>query len=264
VFYVYKISNTKNSKLYIGKTNNPKMRWAGHCSDAKNGRKNYPLYNAMNKYGFDLFKMEIIEECDTEELCFEREIYWIEHYQSNISKYGRQCGYNLSAGGEGAAGYVFTEEQLKNTSLSKMGEKNHFFGKHHSDEAKAKISIAVTGRSPSPETREKLSKSQIGKIVSEETREKLSIATKGKNKGRKMTPEQRQRMSAAQIAAGSKQGSKHPNAKMDDQKVLDMRDYFDNTEGRSIDKIWFLMDKYGLSKGGVSQIVYRVKWKHLP
>jgi hypothetical protein len=48
----------------------------------------------MNKYGIDKFKIEQIEECD-DSIVNEREIYWIEYYQS--FKYG----YNATKGGDG-------------------------------------------------------------------------------------------------------------------------------------------------------------------
>ena len=57
-----------------------------------------------------------------------------------------------------------------------MEGKNHpFYGKHHSEEAKQKISKAM--KNMSDETKKKMSKSHKGKTLSEETKIKL----KGKN-----------------------------------------------------------------------------------
>lgn len=48
----------------------------------------------MNKYGLEHFHIEIIEECDLKDL-EEREIYWIQFYQSFKN------GYNATLGGDG-------------------------------------------------------------------------------------------------------------------------------------------------------------------
>lgn len=60
MYTVYKIINCVNNKMYIGSSINVYKRWNQHKIDAK--KKNYPLYNAMNKYGIDNFKFEIIRE----------------------------------------------------------------------------------------------------------------------------------------------------------------------------------------------------------
>lgn len=94
--YIYKITNTLNSKVYIGKTEqeNPYDRWIEHIKDSKKERcKERPLYRAMNKYGIAIFTFAIIEE--TANPC-EREQYWIQYYGS----YG-QYGYNATLGGDG-------------------------------------------------------------------------------------------------------------------------------------------------------------------
>lgn len=94
--YIYKITNIKNDKIYIGKTNNTiKKRFQEHCQDSKGLHyENRPLYKAMNKYGIENFKIEQIEECSPE-IASERERYWIEYYGS--FKYG----YNATLGGDG-------------------------------------------------------------------------------------------------------------------------------------------------------------------
>ena len=51
----------------------------------------------MLKYGVENFEWEVIEQCKKSELA-EREIYWIEYYDS-FNK-----GYNCTRGGDGASG----------------------------------------------------------------------------------------------------------------------------------------------------------------
>ena len=75
--YIYKITNIKNDKIYIGKTNNTiEKRFQKHCQDSKILHcENRPLYKAMNKYGVNNFKVEKVEECSPE-TASEREKYW--------------------------------------------------------------------------------------------------------------------------------------------------------------------------------------------
>lgn len=100
---IYKITNDVNSKLYIGKTSmSVEERFKQHLKDAYKGYKNRPLYNAILKYGKEHFKIELIEECPREQEN-EREIYWINYYNSYSE------GYNATLGGEGSCLYDYDE-----------------------------------------------------------------------------------------------------------------------------------------------------------
>ena len=94
--YIYKIINDINEKVYIGKTQQTiQQRWSNHLKDSvKTTKEHRPLYAAMRKYGGEHFKIEIIEECDTF-ILEEREIYWINYYDSYRN------GYNATLGGDG-------------------------------------------------------------------------------------------------------------------------------------------------------------------
>ena len=96
--FIYKISNTINSKLYIGKTSNSiGKRWKEHLRDSK--KESFvirPLYRAMKKYGTDVFKIELVEEV-SESSVNVREIYWINYYNSFKE------GYNATLGGDGSS-----------------------------------------------------------------------------------------------------------------------------------------------------------------
>ena len=94
--YIYKITNKVNGKVYIGKTiYSIQKRWEEHLRDAKKSRcEKRPLYNAINKYSKENFKIEQIEECSYD-ILNERERYWIEYYGSFKN------GYNATIGGDG-------------------------------------------------------------------------------------------------------------------------------------------------------------------
>lgn len=98
---IYKISNNINDKVYIGKTQRSfQIRWKEHCSNSFK-KDNIKLYNAMKKYGVNNFFIELIEECD-DNIINEREIYWINFYDSYYK------GYNSTLGGDG---YILTDEK---------------------------------------------------------------------------------------------------------------------------------------------------------
>lgn len=63
--YIYRITNIINYKKYIGSTIYPYERWRSHIHashDKNNPCYNYPLQNAIRKYGLENFAFEIIEE----------------------------------------------------------------------------------------------------------------------------------------------------------------------------------------------------------
>lgn len=106
IFEVYKVTNTINGKVYVGITNQTfKVRWYKHCSDSLRGSE-FPLHNAIRKYGVDNFTIELLEICDTLEQLKEREKFWIIELQSKVDK----NGYNLTDGGDGTFGKKLSEE----------------------------------------------------------------------------------------------------------------------------------------------------------
>jgi group I intron endonuclease len=107
VAFIYKITNKINGKIYIGKTlKTIEGRWKDHLKDYKRPRfERRPLYSAMKKYGVENFSIEEVEECSSEILS-EREIYWIDFYDSFRS------GYNATKGGDGKP-FIDEQEILK-------------------------------------------------------------------------------------------------------------------------------------------------------
>ena len=93
---IYKITNLINKKSYIGQSLDIHRRWKREIDDANNPSSHsydYPLMRAFRKYGIDNFNFEIIEECDIANLN-EREMYWINFYDTFFN------GYNQTLGGD--------------------------------------------------------------------------------------------------------------------------------------------------------------------
>lgn len=103
--YLYKITNLINGKIYIGQTIHPKKRWWEHKQRAKTHYDNYPLHLAIDKYGEDNFKFEIIEES----------INYNERETELIKQYNSLCpnGYNVTQGGPSPVFYG--EDHPRNT-----------------------------------------------------------------------------------------------------------------------------------------------------
>ena len=101
-----KYEETGEKSYYIGQTIESIEKRAG-----KNGYRylkntNSKFANAINKWGWDAFECEILEEnIQTREALNEAEIKYIAEYDSYNN------GYNTTAGGEGSSGYHITEER---------------------------------------------------------------------------------------------------------------------------------------------------------
>lgn len=94
--YIYKITNIKNNKSYIGQTRATiNHRYATHWYSALNENSlKYPLYEDMRRLGKENFIIEQIEECPNDQLN-DREKYWINYFDTYNN------GYNQTKGGAG-------------------------------------------------------------------------------------------------------------------------------------------------------------------
>lgn len=160
-----------NGKCYIGQTKQkPEYRFRN--GDGYKGCRYF--YSAIQKYGWEKIKHEILIDDLTQKEADYYEKYYITLYRSNNKEYG----YNLRSGG--TAGYEYT------------------------DEVKRLIAEKQTGRKQSAETRlkhsEALKRYYATYEVSEETRQKLRRANKGQFKkgvSHECSPETRKKISEA-------------------------------------------------------------------
>lgn len=93
---IYKITNLINNKIYVGYTKKSlEKRFEQHCS-LKNLKINkMPIKQAIQKYGKENFKIELLEESEDDDYIHNiREAYWIEKLEArDLSK-----GYNIAKG----------------------------------------------------------------------------------------------------------------------------------------------------------------------
>lgn len=190
---IYKITNIKNNKSYIGITTKGYMhRWSIHKRHAKN-KINRKLYDTMNFHGLENFKIEVLEIVTTIEEMFEKEKYYIKYYKTYFYDTDSQ-GYNMTRGGEGTLGRhghlhpmfnkKHSDESRKKISKNLKGEKHPQFGmrgemsihygKKLTMEHKMKISASEKGKQLSQEQKNRISKGKKGKPMSENHKKKLS------------------------------------------------------------------------------------------
>ena len=96
---VYKITNTITGDFYIGSSKNIKQRWYAHRNPSFwKQHPNTKMVQAMVKYGYENFMIEVIEETTN---LHEREQYWMDKlkpaynmrraYEPNVEEYNRKC-----------------------------------------------------------------------------------------------------------------------------------------------------------------------------
>jgi group I intron endonuclease len=222
---IYRITNILNGKCYIGQSVNVYARWNRHKQMARLERPTAHLYRAMQKYGFENFKFEILEilqERDSVKLN-DLEIYYIKLFHS-FEDDSQGGGYNETMGGDSHTVSDDTLKRMKTAQQNRppvsdatrelhrksMLENPVFKGKHHSEEALFKIRKAQEIYWSKPESRQAASKRSRGR-VSPNRGKHLSVEAIRKNreshlgqvpinKGKKVSSEviQRQKRSIKQ------------------------------------------------------------------
>ena len=110
-----------NGKKYFGITcKMPDKRWENGHGYTKNGQP--VMYHAIQKYGWENIKHEILFTNLTKKEAELKEKKLIALYKTNCKKYGVLYGYNMTDGGEGTLGHVVSEEARKKMSEKRIGK----------------------------------------------------------------------------------------------------------------------------------------------
>ena len=180
---VYLVTNRIDGKQYLGQTTKTlENRWYSHIQPRKNPSCKY-LYSAIQKHGADNFDVKTLVVVGTK---WEMDLYESGMIKALNTK--APNGYNLTDGGDGAQGFVFTEEQKRKISLGQIGRKM-------SEKAREKLL-----------ERNKGNKFSLGVKMPEKHRIKLIKI----NRSRKHSPEELEKMSISHM--GKKQSEAHKEA----------------------------------------------------
>lgn len=200
-FYVYAYFRLDGTPCYIGKGRGSRSHH--HLTHIR--RVNPHLKNIIRNAGGDL-PVAIIRDNLTESEAFETEVAF-------IAAIGRKPAgplVNFTDGGEGASGYIFTQEQRARLSVAQRKpdtlakNRSRSLGKKHTEEFKAalraifatpeyreKQRLARRGHKLSDEHKEKLRQARLGYVHTELTKERIGAAQR--------TPQARANASAKSI-----------------------------------------------------------------
>lgn len=239
MFYLYKITNLLDGKVYIGQSNKENERWRRHKYFGRNPEKTgQHIHRAMAKYGSENFIYEVIARSLTDQDANETEKQLIDQYDSR----NPDVGYNVAPGGD----------VPWNRGLPK--ELNPLTGIPRSEEVKKRISKATIGKIMPPcsdERKEKMSKKYKGRTLPKEWVEKIAAS----NRGQIRSEESRLKISQSHI--GVQSGEKHPGAKLNWETVRKIRQ--EHAGGIATPRQ--LSEKYGVGTTNIYDILNHKIWK---
>jgi len=144
---IYKITNLKSGKFYIGSSKDIEFRWSEHKKHLNgNYHINKKLQNAWNFYGKENFEFTIVELVSNDEtFLLKREQFYFDIFKPYI----KEIGYNIGEKSSGGDNFTYNpnkENIREHLSDINLGAKNPMHGKKHSDEAKERQRDRAVGR----------------------------------------------------------------------------------------------------------------------
>jgi len=200
---IYRIRNIVNNDCYIGSAAYTfNKRWNTHIHQLKNKKHHSTiLQKAWNKYGENSFKFEIIECCEPTE-CLIKEQYYLDTIRPK---------YNINPTADSPLGRKLTKKHRKQISDRTVGEKNPFFGKHHTEETRELLSKKLKGKNKGKFLAEK--NPMYRKTHSDENKKIMSVASNrfwNSEEGIKLKEiKSKEKLGKTNLFA--KKGSDHPN-----------------------------------------------------
>lgn len=136
---IYGIRNTLTSYIYIGKSVSVNKRITVHKNNLASKRHfNQHLQSSYNKHGEQSFEFLVLENCEQSDLAT-KEQCWIDFY-SCTGVYNKILDVK---------NYNFTEHirnKISRSNSTLFGERNGFYGKHHTSETRRKLSLQRKGK----------------------------------------------------------------------------------------------------------------------
>lgn len=234
-FYVYMYLDLDNIPFYIGKGKDQRYNIKGHLH--KNNRNSF-LKNKIRKVGVSNVKIHFLHKNISEKESFSWESYWIKYIGRRDLGTGTLC--NLTDGGEGTSGIIFSEKHRR-----KIGEIHK--GKKISKEHRQQISNAFKGIPRSEEIKQKMRGPRKPQgPLSEEHKRKIGEANKGKpswNRGKKLGPPSKEhKRKISEALQGRKLSEDHKS------KLCKSHEVLSNETVRKVRKLY----RYGVSQQRVA------------
>ena len=136
---VYCWRNLINGKIYVGSSVDLGKRFSEYYSikylQAVLKKGNSLISRALLKYGYSNFSLEIYEYCEPA-VTIPREQFFLDKLNPE---------YNIRKIANSFFGCIHTDEAKAKISLALKGANHPFYNKNHSEETKAKISLTMKG-----------------------------------------------------------------------------------------------------------------------
>lgn len=228
---IYLINYSLGGKVYIGSTNNFKIRWRSHLAALRRKDHHSPhLLNIVNKHGVESLEFYILEltEQKDEDFLIERENFYLLQVERSL------LINDMIPARKGAPGWKGTEKQK--AFISQLG---------------------------------KISKYRVNRVVSEETRKKLSDNAKNQDLSYLRSPEIRAK--AIEKTKGPRphdQGELSKKCKYGIELCRKIKEEYDLVKSQSKNKVERgltrkLSEKYGVSHGTTVSICSGNHWSNI-
>jgi len=237
---VYKITNLKNNKIYVGSSTSTKDGFKDRINTHIRLLKNNTHYNkhlqsAWTKYGPEAFKFEILEILIGKEKIIEREQYYIDILDATNPK----IGYNKAK----IAGSILG---VKHSEISKI--KMSISAKLHSKEISERMKKRMTGSKLSEITKNKISNKLTGIKRNNTFKEQMRVIKTGK----KHSEESKDKISKAKLGIPSKKRLKVYQLDLNNNiiKLWDFSGYAEIELNICKGKILAVCNNKGITAGG--------------
>ena len=133
--YVYKTTDLRNNKIYVG-------QHKSEVFDTKYYGSGIIIKELLNKYGNQILKCELVEECETADELNDREIYWI----NKLNCLDESVGYNIATGGAfGDSGYHEGMLGKSQSDKQKNAARDYQLNNPKTEQMKQKMSVKMKG-----------------------------------------------------------------------------------------------------------------------
>lgn len=218
---------------YIGQTSRTMRERFSAYKTACAQHKPWPVIHWMRKHGVDNIRWDILESPE-DDFLNDREIWWI----NELGTFKSRRGLNATEGGGGMRG--------------RGGELHPLWGKHLTEEHRARLSESLTGRVFSEEHKQRIGDAWRGRSHRDESRAKMSKA----KKEFMSNPENREHLSQYRKGNPRFSGENAGGAKLTAVEVDKIRELFSTGEFSKAE----LGRRFGVCPTSITNIITGKTW----